>query len=134
MHPDQFAVLSSERPAVVENTRLFLQQHGRLLDLMGMPRTPWAAINIHGGKTGRGQALVAAIHTLPDEARLRLTLENDERAYSSADILDACEAAGVPMVFDAHHHVIHESLGSYDDPDVGGWLARARRTWPDASW
>ena len=67
-------------------------------------------------------------------ARLRLTLENDERAYGSAAIHAVCLEAGVPMVFDAHHHVIHEALPSYDDPDVGRWLARARGTWSDGAW
>lgn len=134
MHPDQFVVLNSEDPAVVQNARAILVNHGRLLDLMGLPRTPWAAINIHGGKAGRPEALGQAIRALPDEARLRLTLENDERAYGSAAIHAVCAATGVPMVFDAHHHVIHEALASYDDPDVGAWLARARATWPDGAW
>lgn len=134
MHPDQFVVLSSDNPAVVQNSREILQQHGELMDLLGLPRTPYAAINIHGGKAGREAALCQAIRALPDAARLRLTLENDERAYGSAAIYAVCVEAGVPMVFDAHHHVIHEALASYDDPDVGRWLAQARGTWSDGAW
>ena len=38
------------------------------------------------------------------------------------------------MVFDAHHHVVHEKLDSYDDPSVGEMLALARETWPVPAW
>lgn len=35
------------------------------------------------------------------------------------------------MVFDAHHHIVHERLPSYDDPSVAEMLAKARATWAD---
>ena len=38
------------------------------------------------------------------------------------------------MVFDCHHHVIKERLGSYDHPSVAKFTRMARKTWPDPSW
>ena len=38
------------------------------------------------------------------------------------------------MIFDAHHHVVHERLDSYDDPSIARMLALARETWPDPEW
>lgn len=134
MHPDQFVVLSSDSPAVIENSRTILLQHARLLDLLAQPQSPWAAINIHGGKAGRLDRLIHELARLPDSVRSRLTLENDEQAYGSDEILAACTASGVAMVFDAHHHVIHDRLGSYDDPSLARTLAAAARTWPQAAW
>ena len=135
MHPDQFVVLSSEKPHVVENSIGILRRHGRLLDLLQQPRSPWAALEIHGGKSGRGRELVEVIrNNLPDEVRSRLVLENDEYAYSAATIHDICQRAGVPMVFDAHHHVVHEKLETYDDPSVAAMVTAARSTWPHAGW
>ena len=61
-------------------------------------------------------------------------LENDERAYGALEILEVCRAAGVAMVFDAHHHIVHEKLDSYDDPSIGEMLALARATWPAPEW
>ena len=55
---------------------------------------------------------MAAVRSLPEAVRLRLVLENDEYAFGAAEILDVCRRAGVPMVFDAHHHVIREKLDS----------------------
>lgn len=134
MHPDQFVVLSSDSPAVIENSRVILLQHARLLDLLAQPQSPWAAINIHGGRTGRLDSLIREIARLPDGVRSRLTLENDEHAYGSDEILAACRASGVAMVFDAHHHIVHDRLASYDDPSLGQTLAAAAHTWPQAAW
>ena len=134
MHPDQYVVLSSDHDHVVENARRVLMMHGLIMDLLAQPRSPWAAIIIHGGKGDRSPALAKQIKLLPDAVRTRLVLENDERAYSAAEIHDICQQSGVPMVFDAHHHVIHEGLASYEDPSVKKWLRAAARTWPDAAW
>jgi UV DNA damage endonuclease len=131
MHPDQFVVLSSDSSAVVANSIKILQMHADIMDALQQPRSPWALLEIHGGKANRSDALVAAIAALPDAIRSRLGLENDEYSYSGDDIADICRRSGVPMVFDAHHHIVHEKLGSYDDPSVGAMLATARATWTD---
>lgn len=134
MHPDQYVVLSSVEPRVVDNARKVLGMHGLVLDLLGQPRSPFAAIIIHGGKGGRGEALAREVRRLPEPVRSRLVMENDERAYGAGEILSVCGEAGVPMVFDAHHHVIHDRLESYDDPAVAAALGAAAETWPDPSW
>jgi UV DNA damage endonuclease len=134
IHPDQFCVLSSESPAVVRTSVTILKKHALAMDLMGLPQTPWACMLIHGGKAGRGDALVRAIAKLPDNVRSRLCLENDEYAYSAGEILDVCRRAGVPMVFDNHHHVIKENLDSFDHPSLSAMILGAAATWPDPAW
>ncbi|SNT25718.1 UV-damage endonuclease [Noviherbaspirillum humi] len=131
MHPDQFVVLSSDSSGVVANSIKILDMHANIMDLLQQPRSPWAVLEIHGGKGGRSREMMERIGDLPDGIRLRLALENDEYAYGAEDILEICHATGVPMVFDAHHHVIKESLSSYEHPSVGEMLRRARDTWPD---
>jgi UV DNA damage endonuclease len=134
VHPDQFVVLSSDKPDVVANSLKILQMHAMILDKLGQPRSPWAVMEIHGGKSDRSSALVQVIGNLPEAIRSRLALENDEYAYSAEEILAVCRQAGVPMVFDAHHHVIHEGLDSYDHPSVAQMLTEARSTWPLPEW
>lgn len=131
MHPDQFVVLSSDSPEVVANSIKILQMHADIMELLQQPRSPWALLEIHGGKSNRSDELVARIKDLPDPIRLRLCLENDEYSYSAAEIHDVCVRSGVPMIFDAHHHIVHEKLSSYDDPSVAEMLARARDTWAE---
>lgn len=134
VHPDQFVVLSSDKPEVIQNSIKILRTHALVLDLLGLPRSPWTVMEIHGGKGDRAERLISVIRDLPDNIRYRLALENDEYAYSAAEILDICRAAAVPMVFDAHHHVIHEKLDSYEHPSVAEILAEARTTWPVPEW
>jgi len=129
MHPDQFVVLSSDSPAVVENSVKILQMHADIMDLLAQPRSPWALLEIHGGKANRADALVASIGRLPDAIRCRLGLENDEYAYGAEEIHAICLRAGVPMVFDAHHHIVHDKLDSYEHPSVAEMLRKARATW-----
>ncbi len=133
-HPDQYVVLNSELPSVVANSRMILEHQARVCDYLGQPRSPWNAITLHGGKGGRSEQLVDAIAALPAKVRSRLVLENDERAYDAGQILEICKAAKIPMVFDAHHHVVKERLQSYEHPSVGRFLRLARDTWPDPSW
>jgi UV DNA damage endonuclease len=129
LHPDQFVVLSSDSDAVVANSVKILKMHAKTMDLLCQPRSEWAAINIHGGKSGRIDKLVESIGKLPEEIRSRITFENDEYAYSSKEILEVCRRARVPMLFDAHHHVCRENLEDYNHPSVAEAFWAARETW-----
>lgn len=134
IHPDQFVVLSSDSPQVVVNSIKIMEMHARTMDLLHQPRSAWAPLEIHGGKGDRAQQLVAVIAQLPEAIRTRLVLENDEHAYSATEILAVCRAAGVPMVFDAHHHIVHEKLTNYAEPSIAEMVAAARETWPVPEW
>ena len=129
MHPDQFVVLSSDSETVIENSVKILRMHARTLDLLQQPRSEWATMNIHGGKADRADKLVASVEKLPDEIRSRVAFENDEYSYSSAQILEVCRRAKVPMVFDAHHHVCREKLDDYNHESVAEMFWAARTTW-----
>jgi UV DNA damage endonuclease len=134
IHPDQFVVLSSDKPEVIENSIKILNTHARILDLLSLPRSPWTVMEIHGGKSDRAERLINVITNLPETIRSRIALENDEYAYSASEIFDICQAANIPMVFDAHHHIIHEKLDSYDHPSIAEMLAKAQTTWPKPEW
>lgn len=129
LHPDQFVVLSSDSETVVENSVKILRMHARTMDLLKQPRSEWAAMTIHGGKSNRADRMVENIEKLPAEIRTRIVLENDEYAYSSDEILDICRRARVPMVFDAHHHICHENLEDYNDASIEQTFWAARETW-----
>lgn len=129
LHPDQFVVLSSDSETVVENSIKILRMHAKTMDLLKQPRSEWAAMTIHGGKSDRADRMVENILKLPEEIRSRIVLENDEYAYSSDEILAICRRARVPMVFDAHHHICREKLENYNDKSVEKAFWSARETW-----
>ena len=134
LHPDQFVVLNSENPATVETSIKILEKHALWFDLFGLAKSPWNLMNVHGGKAGRADELVATVKRLPPGVRKRLTFENDEYSYGAPEILDVCRRTGCPMVFDCHHHVIREDLSSYDHPSLAYFTRAARDTWPDPTW
>jgi len=125
-HPGQFCVLSSDSDSVVEKAVVELELHGWMFDAMGMPRSPLAAINVHGGKADRASRLIDAIRSLPPASRSRLTLENCETCYSVIDLLPVSLATGVPIVWDSHHHTFNPA----DLTDEEACDA-TRETWPD---
>ena len=134
MHPEQFIVLNSDRPEVRASSLRAMQGHARVMDGLGFTRSAWNLLLLHGGKGGRAAELRSLIPDLPDAVRLRLGLENDERAYGPQDLLPVCGATGTPFVFDAHHHVVREGLPDQEHPSVREWVLRARATWTPPEW
>lgn len=125
-HPGQFCVLSSDSDSVVEKAFEELSIHGWLFDAMGLDHSPKWSINIHGGKSDRTSRLIEQIKSLPDNVRKRLTLENDESAYSVIDLLEVYQATGTPICWDSHHHVFNDGELSMDEA-----FDLSCQTWPD---
>jgi UV DNA damage endonuclease len=103
-HPDQFILLSSPDPEITRKSIEDLAYQAQVAAWVGAD-----VINIHAGgaygdKAAALARLAAALRTLPQAVRARLTLENDDRLYTPADLLPLCRATGAPFVYDAHHH------------------------------
>lgn len=103
-HPDQFIVLSSPDPDIVQRSVAELVYQAEVAGWVHAD-----VINVHGGgaygdKKTALKRLVRVIRSLPQKVRSRLTLENDDRVYTPADLLPVCHATGVPLVYDVHHH------------------------------
>lgn len=132
-HPGHFNVLGSPNPAAVAKTSKELNQHGEIMDMLGMPRNPSAPINIHcnGVYEGKAETLArwcANWEQLNDSARLRLVVENDDKCsmYSVSDLYDGVYLkTGVPITFDYHHHRLHP--GGLDEESA---FRLAASTWP----
>jgi UV DNA damage endonuclease len=103
-HPDQFVVLNSRRPEVVDASIQELEYQAEVAEWIGAD-----VINIHGGGAfgDKGKALddfARGLDRLSPRVRSRLTVENDDRVYTPADLLPVCRASRIPLVYDAHHH------------------------------
>jgi UV DNA damage endonuclease len=103
-HPDQFVVLNSPRPDVVEKSVQELEYQAEVAEWVGAD-----VINIHGGGAYGDKEKALAdfarnVERLSSRARSRLTVENDDKTYTPADLLPICKATGIPLVYDVHHH------------------------------
>ena len=103
-HPDQFVVLSSPHPEVVDNSVRELEYQGWLAEKVGAD-----VINIHvGGVYGDKHEALArfgrVFASLTERVRKRLTVENDDVSYTVRDLLPLAADLSIPLVYDVHHH------------------------------
>ena len=133
-HPGPFNCLASANDGVVQKTIAELDAHSTQMDLMGLPESPQAKINIHiGGAYGEHDKALDRFcrnfARLAQNTQARLTVENDDRPslYSTKMLYDGVfSKIGIPIVFDSHHH----ELGP-QDIDYHDAFYLARSTWPD---
>ena len=123
-HPDQFVVLNSARLDVVEKSVQELEYQAEVAEWIGAD-----VINIHGGGAyGNKQQALAdfarGVDRLSHRARSRLTVENDDKIFTPEDLLPICEATGIPLVYDVHHHRCHP-----DGLSIEQATERALETW-----
>jgi UV DNA damage endonuclease len=107
-HPNQFTLFTSPRPEVTDNAVIDLDYHFRMLEAMGLDQE--AVINIHiggayGDKPGTLERFHENLRKLPLHIKKRMTLENDDKTYTSDETLATCQKEDVPLVFDYHHHM-----------------------------
>lgn len=129
MHPDQWVVLSSDKAQVIERSIEELIFHAKVFDLMGLKSNRFNLLNIHGGKKGNALVLINTIKNLPFNVRNRLTLENDEKSYSTKDLLFVSDKTNVPILFDFHHSLINNRLSSYDHKKISEEYHLSKQTW-----
>jgi UV DNA damage endonuclease len=111
-HPGQFNVLASPNPIVVEKTIYDLDQHAKIMDLMGLPKSYQFPINIHiggsyGDKSSALERFCENFKFLSNSTKSRLVVENDDKA-SQFGVLDLFEGVynkiGCPITFDHLHY------------------------------
>jgi UV DNA damage endonuclease len=111
-HPGQFDVLASPNPDVVTKTIYDLDQHSRIMDIMGLPQDHSMPINIHvGGSYGNKQTALERFcenfRRLAPSTQSRLVVENDDKAtqYGVLDLFEGVyNQVGCPITFDHFHH------------------------------
>ena len=132
-HPSHFNALGSPNPKVLESTIKELNEHSKIMDLMGLSATVYNKINIHiGGAYGDKQATLKRwidnYYELDPNTQMRLTVENDdkENMYSVKELYKGIsEQCGVPIVFDYYHHKF--CTGGLTEQEA---LELAAKTWP----
>lgn len=118
-HPGPFNVLGSEKQNVIESTIKELNNHSKVMDLMGLSKTPFNKINIHiggayGNKESTAKRFIENFSKLNDSTKSRLTLENDDKKnlYSVLDLYNLIyKFTNIPIVYDCHHHEVGSNSG-----------------------
>lgn len=133
-HPGPYNVLASSDERVVLKAIKDLRQHGEIMDLLGFPRTPHSAINIHiggtyGDKEKTMERFCVNFKRLPECAASRLVIENDDKEsmYSVKDLYHGIFMhTGLPITFDYLHHSCN--TGGLTEEEA---IKMAALTWKD---
>jgi len=108
-HPSQYVLLNAESEEVARHSALDIVGQARMLEAMGLG--PEAVVVTHIGglygdrETGRTR-FVQRWQSLPEVARRRLVLENDDTGYGVADTHWVHARTGIRLVFDYLHHML----------------------------
>jgi UV DNA damage endonuclease len=113
-HPDQFVVLASDRPEVVNKSIEEFEYHVDMARYMGYGKQfQDIKINVHiSGKQGPA-GIICALDRLTPEARNTITIENEEISWGLDSTLELSGHLG--LVLDVHHHWV--KTGEYIQPN-----------------
>lgn len=128
-HPSQYTILNSADPELNRKSVWDIESQATILNLMDAG--PEGVIIVHvGGVYGDKPAAMdrwtATYKALPEAAKRRLVLENDDISYSAAEVLELHARTGVPCVFDSHHFCCNNPEAA----DLGETARKFLATWP----
>ena len=135
MHPDQFVVPASPKDNVVDNSIRDLEQHAMIMDMLELPQSYEAPINIHMNCYNDGKfsevidRLEKVFNRMSYSVRSRLVFENEDKpkSWNTKLLYDhAYKRMNTPITYDSHHHRCGNTYGDLT-PEQACELART--TW-----
>ncbi|MEN6392122.1 MAG: UV DNA damage repair endonuclease UvsE [Syntrophomonas sp.] len=128
MHPGQYTIINSPHLQVVQNSLAELNYHCRFLDALSSSSCHKIVIHVgglYGNKARAKQRFIEQCRDMDPGLKRRLVIENDDRLFTAADVLELSQQTCIPMVFDYLHHLANPS----GPIQAAEWLVRARGTW-----
>lgn len=125
-HPDEFNVINSNNPKVVENTVINLMRQVEWFEDMNYKEGKMV-IHVGGATGGKEAALerfIKHFNEFPKEVKSRLIIENDDKTYTAKETLELCKTLNIPMVLDIHHHNCNNN-----GEDISDMLEDIFNTW-----
>jgi UV DNA damage endonuclease len=105
MHPGQYINPGSPNPEVVERSLSELRYVTHVFDLLGNPDSV-AVLHMGGAYADKPASAARFIAVMSPEAEILryLALENDERIWTVAEVVETGRNLGIPAIADAFHH------------------------------
>ncbi|BCM93924.1 UV DNA damage endonuclease [Abditibacteriota bacterium] len=107
-HPSQYILLNSPNEKLTEGSIREFVAASTMLDIMGCGSEAVVVTHVGGVYGDRDGSIARFIkhynERLPEVAKKRLVLENDDKSYGVADTLRIHKSTGVRLIFDHQHH------------------------------
>src|SRR5690554_3881854 len=112
LHPGQYTVLNSPNEEVISRAIDDLEYQDLILNALNVDDSHKLIIHIggvYGDKEAAKARFIETYEGLSKEVKARLIIENDDRLYTIADVLEISEATGAPVVYDNLHNFCNPS-------------------------
>lgn len=104
LHANHFTMLASPRDEVVERSIKVLREQSKLLESIGGRNIVMHIGGAYGNKQVTLERFKENIKRYKKYIDLEyLTIENDDKLYTSEDIVKVCKSLGLKWVYDYHH-------------------------------
>lgn len=126
-HPDHYTLLNSPKEEVLRSSLKDLVYHHKIFEGMELDKSAKLVLHIGGSYKEKEKSIDRFIKNfidLPKHLREIIILENDDKIYTTMDVLDICEKVKTPMVLDIHHHWCNNN-----GEDISDYLERIFHTW-----
>ena len=116
---------------MIERILSELRYVARVFELLGNPGSV-AVLHMGGAYADKPASVARFVQTLRQEAEILryLALENDERIWTVAEVVETARILGIPAIADAFHHGLNPgglTLGEALDLALPTWVAKGVR-------
>jgi UV DNA damage endonuclease len=128
MHPGQYTVINSIDEGVVLRAYEDLRYHSRVLDALGGDIQNKIILHIggvYGDKKSAIKRFIDAFSGIPDRAKCRIAIENDDKFFNIKDALEISSALSIPVIYD----VLHNEINPYNEDSDNQWIMECKKTW-----
>jgi UV DNA damage endonuclease len=126
-HPDHFVLLNSISDKVYKDSIKDLNYHRDMFEMMGLDEKYKFVLHVGGIYSNKKDSLsrfYKGFNELDSKLKNRIILENDDKCFTAADVLNICQELKIPMVFDVHHYKCN-----YGGEDIKDILPKIFKTW-----
>lgn len=110
IHPSQMNVLSSSDPDVIKRTIKEITMQAHILSLCGGDTLLLHVGGVYGDKDKAKKTFIHNVRNyVPDHVMKVLAIENDDKSYTSEDVIEVTSELGLPWVHDFHHEILNPS-------------------------
>ena len=116
MHPDQFLVLNSTNPNVVDSTMTSLNYYYELMKKLNLKTN--IILHIGSGQEGKTEAMKRFennFRKLPKKIKDLIAIENDDKIFNISNTLSLAKKLNIPMVLDYHHFLVNKNNEKIED-------------------